>query len=66
MEATNQLSETKLISLDITEAKSLLMRLLCVTTTLATCIILIYTAIDRPLPQCDGIKKVQAILDSSS
>ena len=30
MEATNQLSETKLISLDITEAKSLLMRLLCV------------------------------------
>ena len=32
MEATNQLSsETKLISLDITEAKSLLMRLLCVT-----------------------------------
>ena len=30
MEAINQLSETKLISLDITEAKSLLMRLLCV------------------------------------
>ena len=30
MEAINQLSETKIISLDITEAKSLLMRLLCV------------------------------------